>query len=303
MSWLDGLSTALTAGTKGASGWLEGQQRGRKEAEERAKELAAALRQKRIDEQNALLQNAQLGHLTKQTELMGVPKAAEPYTLAPRARRYGANNELLAEGALEQADVVETKPFMGGTARFKNGNFDTWVIRPQAERDMSPAQAAMQGQRQISNAMRMEQNYGNEPNIKRAKEYASAFQGIKAAEKDSNPQTNLAMMYEAVKMRDPNAVREGELGLQLRARGVPQWLQGMWDRAAKGNMLTDTERRQIVNWAKEKVSEQRKLVTPIQARFGAQLRGMGQAADSAFVAADPFAGVDTEDRAAKYRRP
>lgn len=60
-NWLDGLSTALTAGTKGASGWLEGQQRGRKEADDRAKEIAAQLRQKRLDEQNALWQNTQMG--------------------------------------------------------------------------------------------------------------------------------------------------------------------------------------------------------------------------------------------------
>jgi hypothetical protein len=294
-SWLDGLSTALTAGTQGAASWLEGQQRGRKEADDRAKELAAALRQKRIDEQNELMQNAQIGKLNK-------PEAPPEVS---RGAAIFQNGKWVIPSPIvpESADAIETKPFMGGTARFKNGNFDTWVIRPQAERDLSPSQVLAQGQRQNSNAMRMEQNYGNEENIKRGKEYASAFQGIKAAEKDSNPQTNLAMMYEAVKMRDPNAVREGELGLQLRARGVPQWVEGMWARAAKGNMLTDTERRQIVNWAKEKVTEQRKLVTPIQARYGAQLRGMGQAADSAFVAPDPFAGVDTGDRASKYRRP
>jgi hypothetical protein len=60
MSFLDGLSAALTAGTQGAAGWMEGQQKGRKEADERSRQAAAALRQKHIDEQNDLIAGYQI---------------------------------------------------------------------------------------------------------------------------------------------------------------------------------------------------------------------------------------------------
>ena len=62
MSWLDAISSGLTAGTQGAAGYLEGQQKGRKEQEARAMQAAALLRQKHIDEQNALMQQAQIGN-------------------------------------------------------------------------------------------------------------------------------------------------------------------------------------------------------------------------------------------------
>jgi hypothetical protein len=156
---------------------------------------------------------------------------------------------------------------------------------------MSPAAAMVQGQRAINNTNSLRDDFANEPTIKTAKAYASAYQGIQAAARDDNPQTSLAMMYEAVKMRDPNAVREGELGLQLRARGVPQWLDGFWSRAARGEILTDTERRQIVDWARTKLEEQNSVVQPIQQTYGSRLRQLGQTADSAFVAPSPFRGT------------
>jgi len=93
-------------------------------------------------------------------------------------------------------------------------------------------------------------------------------------------------------MRDPNAVREGELALQRRARSVPGWLYGLWDKAAKGNVLTTTERQQIVAWAQEKVEQQRKLVVPVQTRFGEQARRFNVASDIEFIAPDPFAGIE-----------
>lgn len=134
-------------------------------------------------------------------------------------------------------------------------------------------------------------DFANDPTVKTAKAYASAFQGVQAAAAENNPQANLALMYEAVKMRDPNAVREGELALQRAARSVPGWLYGLWDKASKGNLLTATEREQIVRWARVKIDEQERLVRPIQAIFGDRARRMGFAGDSAFIAPDPFAGA------------
>lgn len=65
MSWLDGLSAALTAGTTGAAGWLEGQRKGQADADARAKQLYETLRQKRLDEQEELYRKAQMDRWTK----------------------------------------------------------------------------------------------------------------------------------------------------------------------------------------------------------------------------------------------
>ena len=181
------------------------------------------------------------------------------------------------------------KPHVQGVLRDGTVVWDKVEIAPPKDTSVG---AALQGQRDYTRTMGLRDDYANDPNIKRAKDYASAFQGIVAAAQDSNPQTNLAMMYEAVKMRDPNAVREGELALQRRARSVPGWLYGLWDKAAKGNVLTTTERQQIVVWAQEKVEQQRKLVVPVQARFGEQARRFNVASDIEFIAPDPFAGVE-----------
>jgi hypothetical protein len=175
----------------------------------------------------------------------------------------------------------------GGVAVYENGQFKTWKIRPPQERDRSVADEI----RKDRNVNSLRSAYAQDVNVKRAQEYASAYQGIVAAGKSDDPQTNLAMMYEAVKMRDPNAVREGELGLQLRARGVPQWLMGTWERVAKGQILTDTERKQIHAWAKDKMVEQLKLVAPTRKRFAdrAKAQGLEDAID--YIAFDPADGT------------
>lgn len=68
MAWLDALSAALTAGTTGAAGWLEGQRKGQLEADARAKELFEQLRQKRRDEQERLYQQAQMDRWQRDDE-------------------------------------------------------------------------------------------------------------------------------------------------------------------------------------------------------------------------------------------
>jgi len=180
------------------------------------------------------------------------------------------------------------KPHVQGVLRDGTVVWDKLETPPPKDTSVG---TALQGQRDYTRTMGLRDDFANDPNIRRAKDYASAFQGIVAAAQDSNPQTNLAMMYEAVKMRDPNAVREGELALQRRARSVPGWLYGLWDKAAKGNVLTTTERQQIVAWAREKIEQQRKLVVPVQARFSEQARRFKVESDIDFITPDPFEGI------------
>tara|TARA_R110000868_G_scaffold144129_2_gene362869 strand:- start:478 stop:1497 length:1020 start_codon:yes stop_codon:yes gene_type:complete len=197
---------------------------------------------------------------------------------------------------LTHVPVITEGDYRGGRARFKDGVFDIWIERPATEREMTAGEAAAQG-RQQRDVGQMRDDFAADVTVRTAKNYASAFQGVVASSRENNPQSNLALMYEAVKMRDPNAVREGELALQRSARSVPGWLYGLWDKASRGNLLTATEREQIVEWARVKVDEQERLVRPIQAEFGARARRLGVQADSSYIAPSPFAGASRTRRA------
>lgn len=208
--------------------------------------------------------------------------------LGPQSMAIDPNTgETVAQGPEE---MFEEREYRGGVAKFRNGVFHSWILRPASERDASVGDA-LNAQREFQRVQGLRDDYANNPTIKRAADYASAFQGIQAAAANNDPQSNLAMMYEAVKMRDPNAVREGELALQRSARSVPGWLYGYWEKASKGNVLTPTERAQIVEWARQKIVEQDKVVRPIQAEFGGAARRFGVEADSSFIAPSPFRGT------------
>lgn len=136
---------------------------------------------------------------------------------------------------------------------------------------------------------RLQQNFQQEPAIKQAGLLSNAVAQLRASASQKTPQGDLNMLYGAVKLRDPNAVREGELALNNKARSAHTQLFALFDRVASGRILTDQERQQILDLVDQTVSEQSKLVAPVQARFGAMARQAG--ADSAFVAPDPFGGV------------
>ena len=110
MSWLDGLSAGLTAATQGAGGWLEGQAKGRKEAEARALAAAQALRQKHEDELNELVQKSRLADVD---EARGQRKWEKEQTL--RTQATGAADKK-AQGLLNyfQKVGVEANPEVVG---------------------------------------------------------------------------------------------------------------------------------------------------------------------------------------------
>lgn len=178
--------------------------------------------------------------------------------------------------------AYEERPEKGGIAIYEDGKFRSWKIRPPAERDPDSSRQA-----NYENSLRT--RYFATPAVEQAALLVNAYQGIMAASQDDNPQTSLAMMYEAVKMRDPNAVREGELALQRAARSVPGWMYALWEKASKGALLTATEKQQIVEWAGEKLEQQKRVVEPVRRSFERQASRFK--ADAGFVAPDPFEGI------------
>lgn len=133
--------------------------------------------------------------------------------------------------------------------------------------------------------------YQRNPVIQDAYGIANAASQIQALARDvQNPQGDLDIIYQVVKLRDPGSVvREGEIDLQRAARSVGTQIETLWKKAKSGRMLTPQERQQIVGLVGVKLDAVRQRVAPIQADFGARSRKWG--ADSSFVAPDPLAGA------------
>jgi hypothetical protein len=84
MGFMDALSAGLTAGTQGAAGYMQGQERGRAENEKNTMAMLQLLRQKRLDEQNALLQGLQGQNIRSEIKARENPKPwAPPATANP----------------------------------------------------------------------------------------------------------------------------------------------------------------------------------------------------------------------------
>jgi hypothetical protein len=98
--------------------------------------------------------------------------------------------------------------------------------------------------------------YKNSEPYRKVKE---VYQNLKAANtENNNPMDDLFLIYNAVKMNDPNAVREGEIALVKEARSIPTQVKTLFNKASTGNTLTQEERNYIMNLAGRAYSEKAK---------------------------------------------
>jgi hypothetical protein len=74
------------------------------------------------------------GELTPERAGAAITAGVSP-TVVSSAQMFGRRQEP------ESEPTITVQPYMGGQARMKNGVFDSWVIRPQAERDTGPTPA------------------------------------------------------------------------------------------------------------------------------------------------------------------
>jgi hypothetical protein len=65
-------------------------------------QAAQLLRQQHLDEQNALMQQAQMAHLGAQTQAIQAPKPAEPFTLSQGQTRFGPDGKQIAAGSPDE---------------------------------------------------------------------------------------------------------------------------------------------------------------------------------------------------------
>lgn len=216
------------------------------------------------------------------------PATARSYLVKPK------------ESTQKPEDVFEEKPYKGGTARFKNGHFDMWILRPEGEKDSS-AYAAVQETRKLRQESGLAQRYQNNPIVKQAYGQANALAPINSALAQDTPVGDLMALYGIVKLYDPNSVvREGEIKLAQSAMSLPAKLRVLLANVAYGRKLTPEYRQQIAGIAQEIVGQQKALVNPVMADYGRDAARFG--VDSASVAPDMFRGIDFQATSNPYKK-
>lgn len=288
---LDFLGRAATAGVGAESARLEGQMAGQDREQQN---LLVRLKQ----EQDAAEQRrrAQMDDLTRRNIESQIAERERPPESTVRPQYVDSRGGFVSpEGftpvpglSSAPAEQYEEREEGGGVAIYKNGQFDKWKVRPESEKSLSVADA-LAANRTFQREQALRSDYQQEPVIKQAGALASAVAQLRASAAEKTPQGDLNMLYGAVKLRDPNAVREGELALNNKARSAHTQLFALFDRVKEGRILTDEERAQIMSLVDQMVAQQSNLIRPIQKTFGEKSRQYG--ADSAFVARDPFEGV------------
>lgn len=231
-------------------------------------------------------------------------KATERSKTVERLRAAGFEGEqaeLLADAGpseIAQALLERLKPqtprtqFDPDSGRIIDLNTGTsQPVQGVAPRPRQNPGAETASQRAFQRESGLASDYQKNPVIQDAYAIANAASQIQAlAQGVQNPQGDLDIIYQVVKLRDPGSVvREGEIDLQRAARSLGTQVATLYQKAKSGRMLTPQEREQIVGLVGVKLDAVRQRVAPIQADFGARSRKWG--ADSAFVAPDPLAGA------------
>jgi hypothetical protein len=165
----------------------------------------------------------------------------------------------------------------------------------------APGRDAVAEQRRFNRESTLSKEYEANRVVKDARLVGEAVQAVLASAKQNTPASDIAMLYNVVKLLDPaSAVREGEINLQLAARSLGTRFTAAWTNATKGNVMTPQERNNIVAMLEPRVNGIRAQVAPIQQTFGRRAAMFG--ADSSAVAPDPLAGVSV-GRPKGFRTP
>jgi hypothetical protein len=87
---------------------------------------------------------------------------------------------------------------------------------------------------------------------------AQAFNKISAAAKDPSAAGDLSLIFGYMKILDPaSVVREGEFATAQNAAGIPTQVSNMYNKVISGERLSDTQRADFINQARNLVKSQK----------------------------------------------
>lgn len=94
--------------------------------------------------------------------------------------------------------------------------------------------------------------------------------------KSPSPQGDIATVYSFVKILDPGSVvREGEIQFSQAARGIPEAVKGSINKYLKGQILTESERKNIAGLARSAGTRAKKVWETSAAPFIKQAKALG----------------------------
>lgn len=98
------------------------------------------------------------------------------------------------------------------------------------------------------------------PEYKKLNKLVTASDTLEKSVLDPNPQRDLGAIYDYIKILDPDsAVREGEIKFTGAARSIPTQVKATLNKWFKGNVLTETEKQNILEFAKDRLSSQKRV--------------------------------------------
>lgn len=253
----------------------------------------AQQRQARLDEQQSMLQQATMGHLNAQADALRTPKPVVPHNMDPlspegitaSAARAKAEAEAVAPYKKDPNVTEARSPILGSPEwldaqdklqKIKNKN------RPPSQTGVGALSPRVQS---------LQQHFNNDQTFKDAQQVATSYQKIKGAATGEHTATSdMSLVYGLMKMQDPGStVREGEYATAENAKGVPDQIRNLYNKAKDGAILSERQRQQFHQTASSIASAQRSVFKGTLKRYSDM--ASRQKVDPNDVVFDPYDGL------------
>ena len=97
--------------------------------------------------------------------------------------------------------------------------------------------------------------------------YKEAAQGIEQASEDDSGASDIVLLYNFIKLQDPNAVKEGEIALTERASGPLQRYADLFNKVQSGSILDPKVREDLIKQARRSVTDRVATQLDLQDKF------------------------------------
>lgn len=210
---------------------------------------------------------------------------------------------ITVDGANRRDDVIVQLPDGGFGRVDAQGRVVPMPGTPYEKPGASRGAGGLSAPQQNAEVNRMKSQFRAEGPVKDAYAIAGPIRQIEASLALSSPQSQLAAVYETLKMFDPKTgVRPGEMEVFGNAASLPERGRRLLQQWNSGKQLTPQMVEDIKALVAEKRSAASAPVKPVQKAFGDRLRRLGLEADSAYVAPSPIPDETPEQRRERLRR-
>jgi hypothetical protein len=122
---------------------------------------------------------------------------------------------------------------------------------------------------------------------------AQAFNKVSAAAKNPSAAGDLSLIFGYMKILDPaSVVREGEFATAQNAAGIPTQVSNMYNKVLNGERLSETQRTDFVNQARNLVKSQKGQLDNFNATY--KDIATNYRLDAEKIIIDPFKGIDLD---------